>query len=140
MHLHLSYKYTTTATRAVQLGCGHRCVFTPQLVCGLRVYIWLATKYIDDVAKFCVPWLVQLVGSIAVSALQIRAELNKAIVDIRLRPRFGAAPWWVSFSIQHHVKSLLPPLSQFQCMPIFCSLWPFAIIFKKYVIHKTGNT
>jgi len=31
---------------------------------------------------------------------------QKAIIDIRLRQRFGAAPWWTSLSI----KSLLPAI------------------------------
>ena len=32
---------------------------------------------------------------------------NKATVDIRLRPRSGAAPWWVSLSIRRGNKSVL---------------------------------
>ena len=40
--------------------------------------------------------------------------LKQAVVDIRLRPRSGVAPWWVSLSIRRGVKSVLPLLSQFK--------------------------
>jgi len=33
---------------------------------------------------------------------------DKAVVDIRLRPRFSAAAWWVTVSIRCGVKSVLP--------------------------------
>jgi len=35
---------------------------------------------------------------------------QKAIIDIRLRQRFGAAPWWTSLSIHRCTKSLLPAI------------------------------
>ena len=42
--------------------------------------------------------------------LQLLALVNKAIVDIRLRDQFGAALWWVTFSMRRYVKSTLPPV------------------------------
>ena len=36
------------------------------------------------------------------------SHINKAIVDIRLRPRSGATPWLVSLSMRNGVKSSLP--------------------------------
>ena len=56
---------------------------------------------------------------------------KKALIDIRLRPRFGAAPWWwewwVSLSICRGV-TLLPLLSHFEYRPTHFSrrscFWP----------------
>jgi len=60
----------------------------------------------------------------------------------RLRPRFGAAPWWVSFSILRAVKSVLLPDSQFECTPLSRRLF-LAIVCKydaNYKNQKYINT
>jgi len=59
---------------------------------------------------------------------------KKGIVDIRLLPRSGAAPWWVSLSIRHGDKSMLllieSPLRRLAIRPMY----------KHDAIHKTGST
>jgi len=61
-------------------------------------------------------------------------KLNKANVDIRLRPRYDAAPWWVSLSIRHGDKSTLLPIESL-LRRIF-----LATACRHKVIHKTGST
>jgi len=61
-------------------------------------------------------------------------KLNKATVDIRLRPRYDAAPWWVSLSIRHGDKSTLLPIESL-LRRIF-----LATACRHKVIHKTGST
>jgi len=62
-------------------------------------------------------------------------KFNKAIVDVKLSRRIGAASWWVSLSIHHDVKSVLPPLSYFEYTPISCCLL-LAIMYKNCVVIK----
>jgi len=58
-----------------------------------------------------VPGLMVLYLLSAVCPMQARLmHFNSAIVHIRLRPQSGAAPWWVSLSIRHGVKSMLLPI------------------------------
>jgi len=49
-----------------------------------------------------------------------RRDKNKAIVDNRLRPRSGAAPWWFSLSIRRGGKSMILPNES----PVRRLLWP----------------
>jgi len=37
----------------------------------------------------------------------LNGRCNKAIVDIRLCPQYGAAPWWVSLIICDNAKTML---------------------------------
>ena len=60
---------------------------------------------------------------------------NKAIALIRLRPQSGAARWWVSLSIRHGVKSMPLPVES-----VLRRLFFLAIMYKNYVIYKTGRT
>ena len=66
------------------------------------------------------------------STSDIRKQ-NKAIVDIRLRPRSGAAPWWVSLRICHGVISMLLPIESLLRRLFLAS------VCKHHVIHKTGE-
>jgi len=53
----------------------------------------------------------------------------------KLSRRIGAASWWVSLSIHHDVKYVLPPLSYFEYTPISCCLL-LAIMYKNCVVIK----
>jgi len=66
--------------------------------------------------------------------LFLQAGKNQAIVDIRLRPRSGVAPWWVSLSIRHCDKSTLLPIES-----LLRRLF-MAIMYKHDVVHTTGST